>query len=153
MACPSLLEFAEKMQGIMPIIIREFAKRQANELYTGKITLPQFLILDFLHKKDESKMKDLAYFMHVTTAATTGIVARLVKYAYVQRVFDPGDRRIIKIRLTAKGAELVKRVNQQRRQMIIKIFGQISPDERQNYLKILLRIHDILTQEKEAHSE
>ena len=153
MSQPSLLEFADKMQGIMPIIIKEFAKRQAAELYSGKITLPQFLILDFLHKKGELKMKDLAYFMHVTTAATTGIVDRLVKYAYVQRVFDPSDRRIIKIRLIAKGAELVKRVNQQRRQMIIKIFGQISPAERQNYLKILLRIRDILTQEKEAHSE
>lgn len=146
-----LLAFADKLNEVMPAVIREFAKRQANELYKGKISLPQFVILDYLYKKTESKMKDLAYFMNVTTAAMTGIVARLVKYGYVLRVFDPQDRRIIKIKLTSKGNELVRRINQQRQQMIIKIFGRLSEADRWNYLKILLRIHDILTQERGNH--
>jgi DNA-binding MarR family transcriptional regulator len=74
----------------------------------------------------------------------TGIVDRLVKYGYVLRIFDPQDRRIIKIKLATKGTELVKKINQQRRQMIIKIFGQLSERDRQDYLRILLQIKDIL---------
>lgn len=144
----SLSEFADKMNEIMPVLIQEFARRQANELYKGRITLPQFLILDFLDKKGESKMTQIAHFMHVTTAAITGIVDRIIRYRYVQRVYDPDDRRIIKIKLTASGAELVKRVNQQRRKMIIDIFGKISQLERDNYLKILMRILSILTESK-----
>ena len=150
MAGFSLLEFADKMNEIMPIVVKEFARRQINELYKGKITLPQFLILELLHREGESKMKDLAYFMKVSTAAMTGIVDRLVKYGYVLRAYDTQDRRIIRIKLTSKGAVLVKKVNQQRRQMIINIFGKISEDERQDYLKILMRIRDILTQGKEV---
>jgi len=150
MAGFSLLEFADKMNEIMPIVVKEFARRQINELYKGKITLPQFLILELLHREGESKMKDLAGFMKVSTAAMTGIVDRLVKYGYALRAYDTQDRRIIRIKLTSKGAVLVKKVNQQRRQMTINIFGKISEDERQDYLKILMRIRDILTQEKEV---
>lgn len=153
MAQLALSEFADKMHEIMPVIIREFARRQVNELYKGKITLPQFLILEFLHREGESKMTTLAHFMNVTTAAMTGIVERLVRGGYVIRVFDPKDRRIIKIRFTSKGSELVKKINQQRRRMIIKIFGRISQVEREDYLRILMHIKDILTQKKEKEAK
>jgi DNA-binding MarR family transcriptional regulator len=84
--------------------------------------------------------------MGVSTAAVTGLVDRLVKYAYIVRVFDPGDRRIIRIKLTAGGLSLVKKVNQQRRQMIISIFEKISEADRKDYLRILMQIKEILDQ-------
>ena len=142
----SLSEFADKMNRLMPVVIKEFARRQVNELYKGKITLPQFFSLNFLNEQGESRMTDLAYFMNVTTAATTGIVDRLVRDNYVARSYNPDDRRIVKVRLTPKGYELVKKVNQQRRQMIIKIFGKISEVDRQDYLRILMQIKDILNE-------
>lgn len=143
----SLYEFADQLNKIMPTIIKEFARRHANELYKGKITLPQFFILNYLHENGESKMTDLAHFVKVTSAAMTGVIDRLVKYKYVLRVSDPEDRRIIKIKLTAKGEEFIKKINQQRRSMVINIFGKISVAERDEYLKILTRIRDILTKE------
>lgn len=144
----SLSEFADKMQNILPTIIREFARRQANELYRGKITLPQFLILEYLYREGESKMTNLAHFMSVTTAATTGIIDRLVGYGYCTRTYEPKDRRIIKIKLNQKGTELVRNINQQRRKMLIRLFGKISEKERRDYLNVLMRIHDILSEEK-----
>ncbi|MFA6216646.1 MAG: MarR family transcriptional regulator [Candidatus Omnitrophota bacterium] len=146
----SLLEFADKLNALMPVIMREFAKRQANELYKGKITLPQFLILDIIHKEGESKMTDLAHLMDVSTAAMTGIVNRLVKGGYVVRKYDAQDRRIIKVILSSKGNELVKKTSEQRRQMAIKIFGKISESDRRDHLRILGQIRDILLQEKEG---
>jgi len=143
----TLSQFADKLTKILPVMLREFARRQADGLSKGKITLPQFVILNFLYDKDEAKMSDLAHFMGVTTAAMTGLVSRLVKSAYVQRLFDSNDRRIIKVKLTSKGAKLVKEVHLQRRKMIIDIFGKISEIEREDYLRILGRIHQILTKE------
>mgnify|MGYP001614567880 FL=1 len=144
----SLLEFADKMNEIIPVIIKGFSRRLATELYKGKITLPQFLILEFLHREGESKMTDLARFMGVSTAAMTGIVDRLVRDGYAVRTFYPHDRRIIKVKLTTRGGELLRKVNQQRRQMLIKIFGRISETDRREYLRILMQIKDILTKEK-----
>jgi len=146
----SLEEFAHKLHEVMPTIMRQFAKRQQNELYTGKITLPQFLVLDYLDSQGASRMTDLAHFMEVTTAATTGIIERLVKSGYVRRIFDTGDRRIIKIELTAKGEGLTKKINQQRHRMIMKTFSKISGKERQDYMRMFSRLHDILVQEKEG---
>lgn len=143
----SLLEFADKMNEIMPGIIQGFARRQADELYKGKITLPQFLILDFLSRQGELRMTDMAHFMHVTTAAMTGIVDRLVGYGYVARVYHPEDRRIIKIKLTAQGNALLKKINRHRRQMVINIFGRLSQGNRRDYLRILLEIKEIFTKE------
>lgn len=146
----SLYEFADKMSEVMPVIAKGFFRRQVDELYKGKITLPQFLILEFLHREGESKMTDLAHFMDVTTAAMTGIVDRLVRDGYVLRILYPQDRRIIRIKLTSKGSGLVKKINEQRSRMVIKIFGRISEVDRQDYLRILMQIKDILTQENTA---
>lgn len=146
----SLSDFADKLNKIMPVIMKEFVRRDTNELYKDKITLPQFLVLGFLNEKAEARMTDLAQFMKVTTAAMTGIVDRLVRDGYVSRLYDPQDRRIIRIKITSKGSELVKRINHQRRRMVIDIFGKISEAERQDYLRILTRIHDILTKEQQV---
>ena len=146
----SLSEFADKINELMPVIMKGFSRQHVNELFKTRVTLPQFFILVFLYREGESKMSDLAHVMNVTTAAMTGIVDRLVRERCLERVYDPEDRRIIKVRLTDKGSELVKKINQQRRGMIIKIFGRISESDRQDYLRILTQIKDILTTESSA---
>ncbi|MFH1354665.1 MAG: MarR family transcriptional regulator [Candidatus Omnitrophota bacterium] len=148
MAELTVLEFANQLNEILPTIIKGFAKRQANELYKGKITLPQFLVLQLLHKEGELKMSRLAQFVNVTTAAMTGLVDRMVRDKYVIRMDDPDDRRIIRVKLTVRGSDLAKKITEQRRQMIIKTFGQISEDERGAYLKVLIRVKEILSREE-----
>lgn len=140
----TLSDFADKMSEIMPVISKEFVRKQTSGLYK-EITLPQVFIMDFLNRQGPSKMTDIAKFMEVSTAAITGIVDRLVKSGYVLRVFDADDRRIIKIKITPKGLSLIKKCNQDRHKMIIDIFGRISETDRQDYLRILTQIKDILT--------
>lgn len=141
----SLGEFSERINDILPVMMREFARRQMNELCKGNITLPQFLILDFLEKNREAKMSGLARFMSVTTAAMTGMIDRLVKYGYVVREQEESDRRIVKIRITPKGSNSIKKINNQRRHMIIDIFGRVSERDRSDYLRVLMNIKEILS--------
>jgi DNA-binding MarR family transcriptional regulator len=147
MADLSISEFADKINSIVPVVMREFARSQLGELYKDKITLPQFLILEFLHSEDESKMTSMAQFMRVSTAAMTGLVDRLVKYGYVIRIPDPKDRRIIKVKLTVKGNGLLKKINEQRHRTVIKIFGRLSEQDQRDYLRILTQIKDTLIEE------
>ncbi len=147
MAKVSLFEFADKINEIFPVMMKEFARQQGDELYKEKITLPQFFILVILNRSGESKMTDMAHSMNVTSAAMTGIIERLVNYGYVTRLFDFKDRRIIRVKLTQKGEDLLRKINQQRRKMIINIFGKISQSEREAYLRILTQIYSILMAE------
>ena len=144
----TLSDFAKRIEEVMPAVMKGFARMQTNELFKGKITLPQFFALNHLDKHGESKMNELARFMDVTTAAATGIVDRLVRYGYIVRAYDPKDRRVINIRLTQKGSDLVKRIGRQRRDVTREVFGRISREERENYLAIMLHIRDVLTEEK-----
>lgn len=145
-----LPEFATQLSQILPVIMKEFLNRQSNEIIKGKITIPQFLVLEMLGKEGESKMTELAAYMNVTTAAMTGIVDRLVRDHYAERIYSPEDRRIIRIKLTAKGALLVKKIHQTRRQVILNIFSQISEEDREGYLRILSQIRDVLMKDKSA---
>ena len=144
----TLGEFSDKVGEIMPFIMREFVKHQSGEFYKTKITMPQFIVLESLHRHGELKMTDMANFMNVTTAAMTGVVDRLVRDGFATRMHDPDDRRIVKIHLTAKGLNTVKRVLDDRKKMTMKIFGMISQEERDNYLKILEHISDHLKAEE-----
>jgi DNA-binding MarR family transcriptional regulator len=140
-----LSEFADKMNEIMPAMMKDFSRMQPAEIYKGKITLPQVLILQYLSTQEPVKMTDIANFMKVSTAATTGIVDRLVKSGYVSRVFDQDDRRIIRIKITLKGMDLMRKIAQERRSMVIHVFGKISEKDRQDYLRVIMRVKDILS--------
>ena len=144
-----LPEFAQKISDIMREIGRGFTKRQKNELFKGELTLPQFLILDIIHKEGMIRMTDIAAAIDVSTAAATGMVDRMVKRGYLARVFDPADRRLIRIKLTSKGSQVAERLEQQRKEKIIEIFGQISELERNDYLRILTKVRDIITRKKD----
>lgn len=139
-----LLAFADQVNELIPALMREFARKQANELCKRKITFPQFLILDFLSRENESTMTDISRFMRVTTATMTGIVNRLVEAGYCQRIFDPQDRRIVLMKLTSRGDLIVRKVNEERRKMIVDVFGKLSHKERDDYLHILTRIREMI---------
>ena len=106
----SISEFADKINQVLPFIMKEFARINTKELYKEKITMPQFFVLVLLEREGEVMMSALAHSMGITTAAMTGVADRLVKYGYIQRVYDPSDRRIIKVRVTTKGTNVVKKL-------------------------------------------
>ena len=143
----SIEEFSEKVCEIMPAISREFYKQQTREFYKMKITMPQFVVLEILNHKGESRMTDLARAINVSTAAMTGIVDRLVRDGYIARANDPDDRRIIKVDLTAKGARAVKNIIDQRKTIFTKIFSVLSENEREKYLEILVTVRNRLKEQ------
>ena len=144
----SLSEFSDQLVEIMPDISREFYKKNTAQFYKMKITMPQFVVLELLHREGQSRMTDLARLINVSTAAMTGIVERLVRDSYVARASDPDDRRIIKVDLTAKGNKAVKNIIDQRKQIFSKVFGVLSEDERDQYLRILTSVRDHLKEQK-----
>lgn len=140
----SISEFADRLEETMSVMAKSFSRHGTNELFKGKITLPQFLAMDYLHRNGESRMTDLARSMSVTTAGMTGIVDRLVKYGYVARGLEPKDRRVIKTKLTQKGEAIVAKIRGQRRKMITHAFGKISEKDRNAYLRIVTKVREIV---------
>lgn len=140
----SLRQFCKRLNELLPTLTRAFTRRE-NELTKGKITVPQFVILELLHRRGECIMTELAHYLSVTTSAVTGLIDRLIKLDLVNRKRDQGDRRIVKITLTKKGREAIEKILRQRQKMMADIFGSLSEKDREKYLEILEKVSRILT--------
>ena len=88
-------------------------------------------------------MKDIAENFSVTTSAVTGLVDRMVKSDLLTREADPDDRRVIKVKMTENGKDLVGKIAKKRLDMVINVFGKLEQHERDAYIKILEKIYDI----------
>ena len=72
------------------------------------ITHTQFFVLVAIHSNGRCPMSRLAANMHVSMPTISGIVDRLVKGGYVQRIEDPKDRRQVVVELSGKGRQLIE---------------------------------------------
>ncbi len=95
----------------------------SNELNRGNVSYPQFFLLAYLSSEEYLTMSDIAKKMGHSTAAATGLVDRLEKLAYVERVHAAEDRRKIMVRITPKGVELVARM---RKEIASDLAGMLS---------------------------
>jgi DNA-binding MarR family transcriptional regulator len=92
----------------------------SSELNKGNISFPQFFLLTYLSSEEYLTMSDIAKKMGHSTAAATGLVDRLEKLSYVERVHAAEDRRKIMVRITAIGVELVSKM---RKEIAIDLAG------------------------------
>ena len=74
-------------------------------------------------------MSDIAKKMGHSTAAATGLVDRLEKLSYVERVHAAEDRRKIMVRITQKGTELVSRMRGEIAADLAQMLTQMDQEE------------------------
>ena len=89
---------------------RSFLLDLSKELNKGNISYAQFFLLGYLANEDFLTMTDISKKMGHSTAAATGLVDRLEKLGYVQRLHAADDRRKVMVQITRKGIELVNRL-------------------------------------------
>ena len=73
------------------------------------ITGPQLWVLKTLHQNDSLPLGELSKGMYLNPSTITGVVDRLERKGLVSRGRNEKDRRVVKVQLTPKGTELVKR--------------------------------------------
>jgi MarR family 2-MHQ and catechol resistance regulon transcriptional repressor len=83
---------------------------QARRLSAAELTVTQWGALEALYHIGAMSQTELGKKLLKSGGNITLVVNNLEKRALVQRKRDKGDRRILEIRLTAKGARLVERV-------------------------------------------
>lgn len=105
----------EKLAGQLDLIITELTNRM--RITTAKesgLTGIQFFILRYIADKQKLTITDLACTLGVTLSAITGLVNRLVNMGLAERQQDKDDRRVVWVRVTAKGLDLIRRANKSR---------------------------------------
>ncbi len=101
----------------------------SGELNKGNVSFPQFFLMAYLSSEEYLTMSDIAKKMGHSTAAATGLVDRLEKLAYVERVHAAEDRRKIMVRITQKGIELVSRMRGEIAADLAQMLTQMDQEE------------------------
>ncbi len=133
---------AERLSHIILEMQRCFILRLCKELAPGNVSFPQFFLLAALDHKEVLTMSAIAQKMGHTTAAASGLVARLQNLGYVVRSVAPEDRRKVMVCITGKGSALVRRIREEMVGNLMKIMGYLSPGEQKAWLQIYSKIYN-----------
>jgi DNA-binding MarR family transcriptional regulator len=133
---------AERLSHIILEMQRCFVLRLCKQLAPGNVSFPQFFLLAYLDRKEVLTMSEIAKKMGHTTAAASGLVARLENLRYVMRSAARDDRRKVMVCITAKGSALVRRIREEMVGNLMKILNHLTPDEQKAWLHIYGKIYD-----------
>lgn len=101
---------ADRLADFIMFAQRSFLLDLSKELNKGNLSYAQFFLLGYLANEDFLTMTDISKKMGHSTAAATGLVDRLEKLGYVQRLHAADDRRKVMVQITRKGIEMVSRL-------------------------------------------
>ena len=114
---------------------RSFLLNLSKELNKGNVSFAQFFLLGYLANENYLTMTDISKKMGHSTAAATGLVDRLEKLGYVQRLHASEDRRKVMVQITKKGIELVERIREDIVGSLVTLMVDLDENEQEALLK------------------
>jgi DNA-binding MarR family transcriptional regulator len=112
--------------------------REVRRRVPVSLTLPQFDVLAQLHRREEGMTPgELTRELLVTAGNVTGIVERLVRLGLAERRPVPHDRRAVRVRLTGRGRQLMRRIIPRHRRDVAVLLARFPAEE-------LTRLRDLL---------
>jgi MarR family transcriptional regulator, organic hydroperoxide resistance regulator len=94
-----------------------------------QITVPQLICLREIHKRGLLPLGALTQFLFLSNSTVTGIVDRLEKRGFVQRVRQSRDRRQIHVRLTPEGTAFIENAPDPLRELFVARLKAMAPGE------------------------
>lgn len=106
------------------------------------ITPPQFDALLILDRAGDLTIGELSNRLYLAYSTTTDLVDRLERAEFVVRARDTADRRVVLVKLQAKGKLVIERVLDARRAYLGIVLESFDESERQQILNVLTVLHD-----------
>ncbi len=133
---------AERLCHIILEMQRCFLLHLCHELAEGNVSFPQYFLLAALDQKEILTMSAIAQKMGHTTAAASGLVARLENLGYVVRSSGADDRRKVMVCITEKGTALVRGIREDMLGNLMKLMGHLTVGEQRAWLQLYTKIHN-----------
>ena len=106
-------------------------------------------IFSFLaHAETPPTMSELGVALETPLSSTTRIVDWLVRAKLIERVGDPKDRRIVRVRLTENGQEVYHTGMDFNKKQLMKLLAIYTPEEQQQILRLISKLTDYIPAEK-----
>lgn len=136
-------EIEDALLGVLPWWNYRLAK-PFKELLDEGVSLEMYYCIQILRWIGKPiTMSELAQAARMPKQQMTKMVNRLVEPGFVERVYDPADRRVIRIQLTEKAMRYTDQFLDQNAGKFRQFLEQVEEEDREDFMKameILLRI-------------
>lgn len=136
-------KYARELDNLFSSGLRAFQAKNHVKLEGLDITFTQLLLLRILSTEPNLQMRNLANKLGLGLPTTTGIVDRLVRGGLVTRRKDPGDRRIVRVSMTARGREMLAKGIRQEQKETTSILVKMEEREGKEFVRLLTKFLDL----------
>jgi len=104
------------------------------------LTMIQLHGLFFIKENKNCQLTDLAKAFSITLPTANSLVERLINLRLITKTHNKEDQRLIKLQVTKKGEELMKKLNKEKHKCFSILINKLNCDEKEKLLKILKKI-------------
>ena len=133
------LDIARTISVIMPKIARALTARI---VHTNELPPTQLFTILALQERGRCHFSDICRDLRVSAPTVTGIIDRLEKKGFAQRIPDTHDRRATNVVLTKKGSAVAKEIRESIVSRWREILENLPIADCEQYLRIVKRIND-----------
>ena len=114
-------------------ITKELARR-------ANLTGPQLTVIKILEQIGDLSLSELSDKLRAQNSTVTGIIDRMEREGLAQRVRSTEDRRVVRIRLTEKGAKLAQEIPVEPMVILRNALASLTVSESKELLRIFTKV-------------
>lgn len=141
-------EFFEKINKLGFEITKSFV-HNTKESLDASLSHSHICMLMYIKNEDTCIVTNIARHLRITLSAVTNLVNKLFEMGLVTRIRSEEDRRIVVVRLTDKGRDILKKIDETRTKLFEVYFSNLSEEELHSLLNIINKISDNVINAKE----
>ncbi|OGF47897.1 MAG: hypothetical protein A2231_07480 [Candidatus Firestonebacteria bacterium RIFOXYA2_FULL_40_8] len=124
------------------------------DLIKLNLDMPHIAILNIItHSKIEPMMSEIGKKLDISKAMITHIIDSMENKQLVERAEDPKDRRIIRIRTTKTGKDVINKIELHHRNKLRSFLTSMSPSDRDVFVNAIRVTHKIFDKYKNESAD
>lgn len=118
------------LRRLLRAVVRAGGLLDAHDHAGVRVSLSEAFALGELADAGALSQRELAERLGLEKSTVSRLAANLERRGWLTRERDPGNRRYYRLRLTAQGRDVAKRLGAHFREFHTRLFGMLTPQER-----------------------
>jgi DNA-binding MarR family transcriptional regulator len=101
------------------------------------VSMAHLHLMSMLDRHGELPMSRVAELLGVSDSNATGLVDRMEEHGFVERVRHPEDRRVVLVRVSGRGRQILADVEVLRDDLVVRILGRLDKPQLERLARAL----------------
>ncbi len=132
----------EKIEKILREVCFKIRVKGREALREYAITPAKFDVLQRLYFGGPQTMSTLSQSLGIAKSTTTGLIKRLEKEGFVEREVNNDDKRVVFVRITQKGVNVINSVIRRRIEFVSEVMKVFSFEENSKFEELLVKFDE-----------